>query len=319
MNSFDDLVKLQGKIKRWIVIIVLMSIIVVADFLVFFAANMGTLPFEVDDTPAGTLAFLTLLFVPIIVIVIMACRFIECKTTFMNEYNNLFYVKAFENQEGVQIKDITVTDTKTDAYESHNTKTSIGDHDYLIYYKQSYLSIFADIAGIDAKIENIVKWNLSSDNLGPFYNLIVRSGRATSKDVEINGLLENTNRLTYKLYIYHKKYEKKDYIKKIKMYPTVTTSNDRIDKEYIIKSIDADKANKLINNNIKAYIERIVDFKMPMCIIMDGETIEFKIKSNDFKTYPPLSKKLDYNLETRRAEVVVNTFYKLFDELNNHN
>ena len=58
---------------------------------------------------------------------------------------------------------------------------------------------------------------------------------------------------------------------------------------------------------------------MPMCVIMDGDTIEFRIKSNDFKTYPSIFKKLDYNRESTRSEVVVNTFYKLFKELNNHN
>lgn len=318
MNSFEELVKLQGKIKSWIVLIILMSFIVVADLVFVFAVGMNWIRFPGDDTSSGTLIFLTLIFLPIFLIIIMVTRFIECKTNFMNEYNNLFYVKAFENQDNVHIKEITVTDTKIDAYESYNTKAYRRDRDYRIYYKQSYLSIFADIAGVEAKIENVVKWMLSNDSFGPFYDLIVRAGRATSNDVEFNGLLENTNRLTFKLYIYHKKYEKKDYIKEIKMYPTVKTSNDSIDKEYIIKTIDEDKTIKLLNDDIKAYIERIVDFKMPMCIIMDGTTIEFKIKSNDLKTYPSVFKKLDYNRECTRSEVVVNTFYKLFDALNNH-
>ncbi len=317
MNSFNDLVKLQGKIKKWFVILIVMVLVVVADVVAYFAANMGWIPY--DESTVGTLIFVGLIFLPVVVIGIVGSRYIEYKTNFMNEYNNLFYVKALENQDGVQIKDIIVTEAKEDAYESYNTKQYRHDREYRIYYKQAYLSIAADISGIDARIENVVRWSLSSDNLGPFYNLIVRSGRATSKDVELVGTLENTNRLTYKLYIYHKKYAKKDYIKGIENYPAITTSIEAVDKEYCIKTIDVDKANKLITDDIKAYIERIVDFKMPMCIIMDGDTIEFKIKSNNFKLYPKVTKKLDFDREVTRSEVVVSTFYELIKALNNHN
>lgn len=317
MNIFYDLVKIQGKIKKWFVILLVMFFVVVADVVAYFGANMGWIPY--DESTAGTLIFVGLIFLPVVVIGIVGSRYIEYKTNFMNEYNNLFYVRALENQEGVQIKNITVTDAKEDAYESYTTKMYRHDREYRIYYKQAYLSISADISGVDAKIENVVRWSLSSENLGPFYNLIVRSGRATSKDVELVGTLENTNRLTYKIYIYHKKYAKKDYIKEIENYPAITTAIESVDKEYCIKTIDVDKANKLITDDIKAYIERIVDFKMPMCIIMDGDTIEFKIKSNNFKLYPKVTKKLDFDREVTRSEVVVSTFYELIKALNNHN
>ena len=101
------------------------------------------------------------------------------------------------------------------------------------------------------------------------------------------------------------------------MYSSLTTNNNIIDKEYCIKTIDADKAGKLVNDRIKELIEKIVNFKMPMCIIMEGDTIELKIKSNNFKNYPPLSKKIDYDIEMTRANHIVNTFYELVMELNN--
>ncbi len=317
MDSFKELVEVQNKIKIWIIIIILMSFIVVADFVFFFATGMGWVDEPFGDSPAGTLLFMALIFLPLIIIVVMVSRYIESKNDFMNRYNNLFYVKALENQENVTIKSIEVTDVKSDDFESRSTKRSRADHEYYVYCKQAYLSILADISDISLKLENVVRWRMNNEDLGFLYYFNVRTMRATSKDVELDCLFENTRRLPFNIYIYHKKFQKKDYINGVKMYSSLTTNNNIIDKEYCIKTIDADKAGKLVNDRIKELIEKIVNFKMPMCIIMEGDTIELKIKSNNFKNYPPLSKKLDYDIEMTRANHIVNTFYELVMELNN--
>lgn len=324
MNSFDEIKifeQLQRKIKKgkYVVLAVIVYVLFVVAIIICSGLEIIVLP-KAPDNPAITIGILVVLAFPVCICVNFASKCEKGKQQYMNEYNKMFYLKAFSNVEGVEVIDVVDYGIDANNYEMYDSSRTYvaGDRTTIDYYRQSVISVSAKINDMNLKFDNYIMWRLSRGDYAFSRKNGIKRKKYGAKDGELVGEITNSTKLVYRFSISHNDYKNQVSLKDMSHYPTVSFGVKELDKNYIINTMDDTKTKKLISDKVIELMEKVNRFNMPIYIYMEGDKIEFRIKSNNIKQYPSLSKIIDYNEEMTRAVFIVNTFYELFMELNKH-